>query len=221
VERNAMQRFRPFEGGKDERHVNRDAFSEAEIQALRDAASPSERSLIWLLCFTGLRPGEAYALDWTAVDLDGGNLTVLRSWDDRGGKFVAPKTKAGIRIVPLSSWLVTELTAHKARGDCTGLVFHNGAGNPWNPSNMRRDVWLPLKKRAKVRDLDLYSLRHSFASLGRTAGESAFNISRMMGHTNSVLVDSVYAHGMASGMSGRRGGGHDTCTKCDTEIAAH
>ena len=52
-----------------------------------------------------------------------------------------------------------------------------------------------------MRSLDLYSLRHTFASLGRTAGESAFNVSRMMGHSRSVLVDQVYAHSMQSGMA--------------------
>lgn len=52
-----------------------------------------------------------------------------------------------------------------------------------------------------MRALDLYSLRHTFASLGRTAGESAFNVARMMGHARSTLVDSVYAHTMQSGMA--------------------
>lgn len=52
-----------------------------------------------------------------------------------------------------------------------------------------------------MRDLDLYSLRHSFASLARTAGESAFNVARMMGHSRSLLVDQVYAHTMQSGMA--------------------
>jgi len=70
-----------------------------------------------------------------------------------------------------------------------------------NPSNVRRDIWAPLKKRAGVRELDLYSLRHTFASLGRTAGESAFNVAQMMGHARSTLVDSVYAHTMQSGMA--------------------
>jgi hypothetical protein len=55
-----------------------------------------------------------------------------------------------------------------------------------NPSNVRRDIWAPLKKRA---------------SLGRTAGESAFNVARMMGHARSTLVDQVYAHSMQSGMA--------------------
>jgi hypothetical protein len=66
---------------------------------------------------------------------------------------------------------------------------------------MNRSIWLPLKKRAGVRGLDLYSLRHTFASLGRTAGESAFNVTRMMGHARSTLVDAVYAHSMQSGMA--------------------
>ena len=43
--------------------------------------------------------------------------------------------------------------------------------------------------------------RHTFASLGRTAGESAFNVARMMGHSRSTLVDQVYAHSMQSGMA--------------------
>jgi hypothetical protein len=53
-------------------------------------------------------------------------------------------------------------------------MFGSRAGKPMNPSNVRRDFWIPLKKRAGVRSLDLYSLRHTFAGFGRTAGESAF-----------------------------------------------
>src|SRR4029077_17428668 len=61
-----------------------------------------------------------------------------------------------------------------------------------------RDVWLPLRKHAKVREFDLHSLRHTFASLGRTSGESAFNVSRAMGHSRSTLVDAVCAHSLQS-----------------------
>jgi hypothetical protein len=34
-----------------------------------------------------------------------------------------------------------------------------------------------------------------------TAGKSAFNVARMMGHTKSLLVDQVYAHSMQSGLA--------------------
>jgi hypothetical protein len=70
-----------------------------------------------------------------------------------------------------------------------------------NPSNVRRDVWLKLTKRAAVRAIDMYSLRHTFATFGRVAGESAFHVAHAMGHTRSTLVDAVYAHSLQSGMA--------------------
>jgi len=68
-----------------------------------------------------------------------------------------------------------------------------------NPSNVRRDIWAKVLKRAGVRMLDMYSLRHTFATLGRGSGESAFNVARAMGHSRSTLVDQVYAHSLQSG----------------------
>ena len=110
-------------------------------------------------------------------------------------------SRAGHRCVPLSSWLVNELRAHRERGSGQGLVFPNTVGNPFHPSNFARYVWQPLRKRAGVPELDMYSLRHTFASLGRVAGESAFNMSRMMGHSRSTLIDQVYAHSLQSGLT--------------------
>jgi integrase len=204
VERNVLARFRRYQrdqNDKNERRAQRGAFSEVEARQSLAAARPKERALIALLCFTGIRPGEAFALDWSAVDLEAGSLRILRSWDHRGGKFVEPKTAAGHRRIPLSSWLVTELKAHSERTSGEGLVFPNGAGKPLHPSNFATRVWQPLRKRAGVSSLDMYSLRHTFASLGRVAGESAFNMSRMMGHSRSTLIDQVCAHSLQSGLA--------------------
>ena len=102
VERNALARFRRYQRDQNdtsERRAQRGAFSEAEVRQLLAAARPNERALIALLCVTGIRPGEAFALDWSAVDLEAGTLHIGRSWDHRGGKFVEPKTAAGHRVI--------------------------------------------------------------------------------------------------------------------------
>jgi integrase len=106
------------------------------------------------------------------------------------------------RVVGLG-WVVQELKSHQERTEATGdqLIFATRKGNPLNPSNVRRDVWHKLVKRAGVRSLDMYSLRHTFASLGRVPGESALNVARAMGHSRSTLVDQVYAHSLQSGMA--------------------
>jgi integrase len=122
---------------------------------------------------------------------------------DTGKRFTAPKTEAGVRTVPLSGWVVEHLRQHleRTRAKPEDLLFATRTGEPMNPSNVRRDIWTKLVKRVGVRAFDMYSLRHTFASLGRTAEESAFNVARMMGHSRSTLVDQIYAHSLQSGMS--------------------
>jgi integrase len=204
LDRNPVARFKPFAAATTDKRAKRGTFIEAEVQRLLSQARPHERALVGLLCLTGMRPGECYALRWQDVNLTAGSASISRNWDWRGRKFAPPKTAAGVRTVALSGWLVEELKAHHERtgGKDDALLFATRTGQPMNPSNVRRDVWLKLVKRAAVRDLDMYSLRHTFASIGRVSGEEAFNVSRAMGHSRSTLVDAVYAHALPSGMAG-------------------
>ena len=93
------------------------------------------------------------------------------------------------------------LKAHRERTGSAGLLFANGNGRPQNPSNVRRDVWIPPLKRASVPYRDMYSLRSTFATMARASGEEAFNVSRMVGHRRSTLVDQVYARTLQSGLA--------------------
>lgn len=133
-----------------------------------------------------------FALD---IDLDNGSLHVCRSWGDREMAAVAPKTAKGVRTVGLASDLVRELRQHQARTGGSGeqLVFGTRSGQPVSGSNVLNRWWYPTLARAGVSRLDLYSLRHTFASLARNADVSGFLVSRAMGHASSGLVDQVYA----------------------------
>jgi integrase len=83
-----------------------------------------------------------------------------------------------------------------------GLVFPSTAGTPLNKANVRKRMWMPLLERAQVLYRDIYSLRWTFVSLARASGEAAFNVSRVIGHARSTIVDTIYAHTVDSALAG-------------------
>jgi integrase len=264
VDKNVLEDFPLYKRAPGERTVNRGAFNEGEVRAILEEARPREKALIALLVFTGLRPGEVYALDWQSIDMEEGRINVRRNWDSRGKVFNTPKTEAGTRIVPASDWVLEQVIAYRALAKDTApnaLVFSTWANReyhgdplseqalmlreagmdykeiskrlgkspsrisqyvwharrrrqlrvkakelpdaqPLNSSNVRRDIWLPLKKRAKVRDLDLYSLRHTFVTFALGENSDRHSVARAIGHARSDIVDRIYGnHTLDSGVA--------------------
>jgi hypothetical protein len=62
-------------------------------------------------------------------------------------------------------------------------------------------VW-PRSSCTTCRFWVLYSLRWTFVSLARASGEVPFNVSRIIGHARSTIVDTIYAHTVESGVAG-------------------
>jgi integrase len=176
VTSNVMQRYPKLQRVEGETRANRGIFTEAELQAIFATATAFELALFCTLSMTGPRPGEVYTLDWAAVYLDAEKpyLRIERSWCSKGFRFYAPKTEAGRRTVPISTWLASVLREHRAHSGGVGLVFPSTAGTALNRANVRKRVWMPLLKRAQVPYRDKYSLRWTFVSLPRASGEAAF-----------------------------------------------
>jgi integrase len=67
-----------------------------ELSRLLDAASeadPDFAVLLWLAATTGARRGELCALRWSNVDLDAGELLIVRNLIVRGGRLLEKDTK--------------------------------------------------------------------------------------------------------------------------------
>jgi hypothetical protein len=94
------------------------------------------------------------------------------------------------------------LREHLARSGEVGLVFPSTASTPLNKANVRKRVRMPLLKRAQVPYRDIYSLHWTFVSLARARGETAFNVSRVIGHARSTILDTIYAHTVDSAVAG-------------------
>jgi len=82
------------------------------------------RELYAVACYLYLRPGELRALRWTDVDFDAGVVHVTKAYDEDSKTEKAPKTRNGVRDVPIPATLVPLLKAmHDRAADDNAAVL--------------------------------------------------------------------------------------------------
>lgn len=156
---------------------------------------------VLLLARTGLRIGEAIALQWSDIDFQGRFLTVQRNWVD--GHLTTPKSGKS-RRVDMSLHLTDTLkalaverkkeTLKKGWGQVPQWVFTNEVGNMMDTENFRHRVWAKLHLKAGMRRIRIHDLRHTFASLLIQQGESLAYVKEQMGHHSIRVTVDVYGH---------------------------
>lgn len=149
-----------------------------EIGQLIRFSNGDYKCLFRLLIFTGLRIGEALRLDWEDIDFDLGELRVKDS-----------KTAAGVRTVVLPEFLLKALAGMDGT---TGPVFLNEYGERMKQRRVHTAFKASLK-RAKLPDMRVHDLRHTFASLLIAQGEDLVYVANQMGHSNPETTLRVYA----------------------------
>lgn len=157
-------------------------------QLLRDA------TLVSVLAYAGLRPGEALALTWEHVR----ERTILVEGAVSLGAVGDTKTRRR-RTVRLLAPLEHDLAVWRRRvGGPRGqaLVFPGHDGEPWSDAtyrNWRRRVYGPAAEAAGVEHARPYDLRHSFVSLLIADGRNVVEVARQAGHSPTMALD-TYAH---------------------------
>jgi integrase len=102
-----------------------------------------------LLAATGLRISEAVGLRWSDLALDGAtpHLRVRRAIVK--GAIVAPKSRHGARVIPLTRELAVALRAHRPHDDADdAFVFVGRDGSGADQGSLRRRVLVPAAERA-------------------------------------------------------------------------
>jgi integrase len=156
--RNRLIAFNPADDIRLPRRRRRDGddriISPADFHSVLLPAIPARyRAFVATAGGCGLRWGEAAGLCVDALDLDGGELHVIRTVIEVSGNTSFkpfPKSSAGRRRVPLPPWLTEALRAHLASyptGD-NGLIFSNMVGMPLRRTLFRARVWRPALARA-------------------------------------------------------------------------
>jgi integrase len=165
-----------------------------EARKLLNALPSRDRALYATAFFAGLRLGELRALRWSDIDLASLRINVDRAMDANGG-MIAPKSRAGERIVPiLTSDLRDILSEHKAgsRGKPDDYVFAGSSPtNPFTASAVYRRVRVAWRA-AGLNAINLHEARHTFASTAIAAGLNAKMIATYMGHSSIQVTYDLY-----------------------------
>jgi integrase len=167
-----------------------------ELGPLLDALEPADRAIYATALYAGLRAGELQALHWDDIDLQTNLIHVHRNWDRHHG-FVAPKSRAGTRRVPITPTLGRELINHRLQQGTGGQGFvFPGTRNPdkpFNPSSLNlhtKKAWTD----AGLTPIGLHECRHSYAAYMIAAGINSKALSTYMGHSSITITLDRYGH---------------------------
>jgi integrase len=202
------QRGRPDKLSAADRIRNIRPMSQAELGKFLAAAKeavPFYAPLFLVLAHTGLRPGEAFALQWTDLDFVDRRIRVERVWSK--GRVETPKTGRS-RMVDMSEHAVRTLRRLRVEREKEKLkhgwrdmppwVFCTEAGTPLDESRVRKNYSAALEK-AELSGFRVYDLRHTFASLLLAQAAPITYVAAQLGHSKPTTTLQWYAHWIPSG----------------------
>jgi integrase len=175
-----------------------DLPSAAAVEEMRVKLRTQERmrdaTLVCVLAYAGLRPGEALALEWRHIR----ERTILIEQALAFGE--VKETKTGqtrtVRLIgPLAADLA-EWQLASGRPSPKSLVFPAKEGKPWTDTtyrNWRRRVYAPAAAAAGLDAARPYFLRHLYCSLLLAEGASVVEVARQAGHSAAMRL-STYGH---------------------------
>lgn len=164
-----------------------------------------------ILLGTGLRISELCGLTMADIDLDGRSVSVSHQLLRLNGAYsiAPPKTKSGVRQIPMSSEVyaafkrVVARHAHPNSFAVYGhsdFLFLNSNGRPKVSQNYERSFHDLVAKFRKKRDVPLpkvvtaHTLRHTFCTNLANAGMNPKSLQYIMGHASIAMTLDYYAH---------------------------
>lgn len=157
-----------------------------------------------LLAFTGLRGGEALALNFSDIDFNTQTLTVNKTISrvKDGITIAPPKTKKSNRVISLDDKTIRILKKWQFRQKefffATGskgndIIFSNIYGKH-STTRMLSYYSEEISKNTGLPFIAVHGWRHSHASMLYTAGATMKEAQERLGHTSIEITNSIYTH---------------------------
>lgn len=166
----------------------------AQVERQRVRAAPSQRQAgtysiteaIRLLVLTGMRREEALLLRWEDVRLD-------------ARRIILPRSKTGLREIPLSAESVALLRRQRQRHPRSEWCFPTWRA-PYGPVRQILNVWRQAIDLSGIdpRGVVPHTLRHSLATGALRRGRKVRDVSLVLGHSTTSITERVYGRPLAT-----------------------
>ncbi len=186
--------------------AERPVLSIPEVLALAADVPPRYEALVHLLVWSGVRIGEASALQRRDLDLSPGHASISvreRVYPLKGVHDIdTPKSRAGVRTIAIPGMLAEQLEQHLSRftgKESSCLVFTTENGG-----NIRTTYYQMLRRalnRIGRPDVRPHDLRHTGMTLAAQAGASLAELKHRLGQSTTQAAE-IYMHATAD--HGRR-----------------
>ncbi|HEP1376639.1 TPA: site-specific integrase [Streptococcus pyogenes] len=158
--------------------------------------------LYQLLLSTGLRIGEACALEWGDIDLENGTIAINKTYNKNLKFLSTAKTQSGNRVISVDKKTLRILKLYQMRqrqlfnevgARVSEVVFATPTRKYFNAS-VRQSALDTRCKEAGIERFTFHAFRHTHASLLLNAGISYKKLQYRLGHANISMTLDTYGH---------------------------
>ena len=201
IVRNPMDKVERPKPRKDEiKPQTAQAYTAQEVRDILTALEGEPlkwRAFIHLLIDTGVRRGEALAVQWEDIDFQENTILICRNLCYTPGKGIYLDTpKNGrCRMVDVGEDTLQLLKQIREQQGAGGkyIFTQDNSLEPMHPTSPTH-YFRQFSKRNGIKDFHPHKLRHTFASVAITAGADVVSVSETLGHSDTAVTLRMYTH---------------------------
>lgn len=169
----------------------REALTAEQTEIVNNSIQCTFGLFPYFLLYTGLRKGEALALQYKDIDFENNTITVSKSvyYDNNTPHIKQPKTVSGIRQVILLDCVKDKLKRNANKDE---LIFTFDGQLIKNSMFTRK--WNKYLSESGLKNITPHQFRHTFATFLFEAGMQPKDTQSIMGHKDISTTQRIYTH---------------------------
>lgn len=169
---------------------NREPLTDEEIKVVKNSIDCTFGLFPYFLLYTGLRKGEALALQYTDIDFENKEIHVTKSVYHVSNKpyIKGTKTQNSTRSVVLPDILAEKLSCGKPEE----YIFSINGDRPLANSAFERK-WSKYCEETGL-NITAHQLRHTYATILFEADIDVKDAQHLMGHSDIAVTRNIYTH---------------------------